>query len=347
MNPELYSNFLLDHMANAKFASGRRFINCRCPICGDSVKASSAHLYIFIPWNNDEVSWYYCHKCNNTSIVSYKTLIEWDVFNEEIANQLSELNARCLSGPRKSKYFNRTIYRVFNTYTTIDDKSEFKRQYICNRIGYNLSFNDLKDLKIVVNLRDLLIENRISKLTRHDSIVNELSNEFIGFLSHDNAFLNMRRTCPEGIVYKSIDERYINYKIFGKDDTTQRFYTIPTRVNINSRERIKLHISEGPFDILSVYLNLRNREEGIYTCIGGSNYIAVILYFLIDLSLPNIELHIYPDNDKYGSDEAIDKLISKLPDPTIPIIVHRNMLEGQKDFGVPLNMIKESVVKYR
>ena len=74
----------------------------------------------------------------------------------------------------------------------------------------------------------------------------------------------MRRTCPEGVVYKSIDKRYINYKLYIKDDTNQRFYTIPTKVNLNIPNRIKFNISEGPFDILSVYLNLRNKEPGIY-----------------------------------------------------------------------------------
>ena len=347
MNPEVYSNYILSHMVNAKFASGRKFINCRCPICGDSVHYKSAHLYIKIPWDNNSVSWYYCHKCNNSGVITYKTLIEWDIFDQDIAAQLSELNARCLSGPRKSKYFNRTIYTITNTYTTIDDKSEFKRQYICNRVGYDLSFQDLKDLKIILNLRDLLIENKITKLTRHDSIVNELSNEFIGFLSIDNAFLNMRRTCEEGKVYKAIDKRYVNYKLYGKDDTTQSFYTIPTVVNLNTPNSIPFHISEGPFDILSIYLNLRNREPGIYTCVSGSNYISIILFFLVDLRLPNIELHIYPDNDKFGSNEVMNKLISKLPDPSIPVFVHRNTFEGQKDFGVPKNMIKESVVQFR
>ena len=347
MNPEQYSNFLLDKMENAKFASGRKFINCRCPICGDSIHAKSAHLYIAIPWNNDTVSWYYCHKCNNSGIVSHKTLIEWDIFDQDISSQLAELNARCLSGRRSSKYFNRTLYRVYNTHVTLDDKSEYKRQYICNRVGVDLSYRQLQDLKIVINLRDLLIENRIYTLTRHESIVNELSNEFIGFLSIDNAFLNMRRTCEEGKVYKSIDKRYINYAIHPKDDTTQRFYTIPTVVNINTTERIKFHIAEGPFDILSIYLNLRNRESGIYTCVAGSNYISIILFFLIDLRLPNIELHLYPDNDKQGTVAAMHKLISKIPDHTIPVYVHKNMYEGQKDFGVPKNMIIESISRYR
>ena len=192
---------------------------------------------------------------------------------------------------------------------------------------------------------DLLEENKIQKFTREHNVLNDLDREFIGFLSKDNAFLNMRRTCPEGRVYSSIDKRYVNYKIFEKMDTTQRFYTIPTIINLNSPERIKLHIAEGPFDILSIYLNCRRMEPGIYTSIAGSNYIGLILYFLIEMKLPYIELHLYPDNDKLGSMDRMKSIARKIPDRSIPIYIHKNNFEGEKDFGVPLNRIMENTMR--
>ncbi len=347
MNIQYYVDYLLSHMLNAKFASGRRFINCRCPECGDSIHASSAHMYISIPWNQDEPSWYYCHKCNCSGIVSYKKLIEWDIYDQQLSNELQELNTKAASAPRKSKYFNSSIYRVNHTLISQGEKTEFKRQYVCDRIGVNLNYQQLADLKIVLNLGDIIYENNIKKLTRNENIVKELNDEFVGFLSVDNAFLNMRRTCPEGVVYEGIDKRYINYQLFDKFDTSQRFYCIPTTINLNSPQRIKIHISEGPFDILSVYLNLRNQSQDIFTCVAGSNYISVIMFFLIDMRIPNSEIHFYPDNDKLGSDEALQKVISKIPDPYIPIIVHRNMMPGEKDFGVPLNRIRESIYNLR
>ena len=347
MNTEEYANYLLATMANAHFSSGRKFINCRCPECGDSVHRKSAHMYIYIPWQNEGPSWYYCHKCNSSGIIDYKKLLEWDIYDQNIAVELQELNTRTLNGPKKSKYFNRTVYNIFHSFTRMDEKSEEKRQYICNRIGYNLSFDDLARLKIIVNLNDILAENHISKFTREPSIVNDLDREFIGFLSVDNAFLNMRRTCQEGLVYKSIDKRYVNYKIYDKQDTTQRFYSVPTRLNLNTPFRIPFHISEGPFDILSIYLNLRNQEPGIYTSVAGSNYIAIIMFFLIDLRIPNIELHLYPDNDKFGTDEKMWNIINKIPDHTIPVYVHRNMYPNEKDFGVPRENISERIIQFR
>ena len=100
-----------------------------------------------------------------------------------------------------------------------------------------------------------------------------------------NSFVNLRRVVPEGTIYKSIDKRYVNYNIFGKYDNVERFYTIPTIIDLNNPHPIKLHIAEGPFDILSIYLNLRKQEPGIYTCIAGSNYIGILRHFILTMKL--------------------------------------------------------------
>ena len=73
---------------------------------------------------------------------------------------------------------------------------------------------------------------------------------------------------------------WLNYNIFNKQSTALKFYTIPTVVDINSPYRVKLNLAEGPLDILSVYLNMRNREPGIYTAITGNNYLNVIYHFM-------------------------------------------------------------------
>lgn len=345
MNVERYKELLLSRMENAHLVSGGKQINCRCKECGDSIHKKSAHFYISIPHNETEPSLYYCHKCGTSGIVSYKKLIEWDIFDQEVALDLENYNKTISILPKNNKYLGSKTYYLAHTYTKIDEKSEFKRQYICNRIGYDLSYNDLSNLKIILNLMDILEENRIQKFTRDHNILNDLDREFVGFLSKDNAFLNMRRTCPEGRVYQSIDKRYVNYKIFDKIDTSQRFYTVPTLVNLNSPNRIKLHIAEGPFDILSIFLNCRRMEEGIYTSIAGSNYLGLILYFLIDMQLPYIELHLYPDNDKFGSMDRMRSIVRKIPDQSIPVYIHKNNYSGEKDFGVPLNRINESIMR--
>ena len=347
MDWTFYKNYLLSAIPSAKLASGGTVINCRCFECGDSQNIKSAHLYISIPQDNEKPSLYYCHKCGAAGVVNHTTLIKWGIFDPEIATSLTNFNKQLSRSSKFKKYFDTSRHQIRHSYTTINDDSEIKLHYMCNRLGYQFSYQELQDLKITLNLIDLLEENNISRLTRDQNIVRELDKYFIGFISLDNAFLNMRRICDEGIVNPSIDKRYINYKIFDKLDTSERFYTIPANINLNDPNRIKLHIAEGPFDILSIYLNLRNKEPGIYTSVSGNNYLNLIMNFLINMQLPNIELHIYPDNDKFGTIERIRKIINQIPDKSIPVFIHRNNHPGEKDFGVSLDRIEEAVIRIR
>jgi hypothetical protein len=151
--------------------------------------------------------------------------------------------------------------------------------------------------------------------------------------------------CDEGLVYKTIDKRYVNYNIFNEFNT-DRFYTIPTSIDLANPERIKIHIAEGPFDILSIYLNCRHMEPGIYTSVAGSNYLGIIIYFLENYMLPYTEIHLYPDNDKYGSKSNMDRIKRYLSPLKTPLIVHRNLFQGEKDFGVSPDRIREVIQEY-
>lgn len=346
MNTALYRDFLLKSIPSASSASGGRVINCRCFFCPDSRNPNSKHMYISIPQTKNEPSLYYCHKCHASGVVTYKNLIDWDIYDDEIALELIELNKSCKRYKNFNKYTNKTHYPVKLITTRQDRGSEIKLKYINDRLGTNFTYEDCKRLKIVLNLDDVFKDNHISDLTRDKYIVDQLDMNFLGFLSIDNAFLNMRRVCDEGLVDKSIDKRYINYKLYDKYDTSERFYTIPTQVNLCSPERTKIHIAEGPFDILSIYHNVRGMEPGIYTSIAGSNYKGLVIYFLETYKIPYSEFHIYPDNDKSGSDKYLVKISQYLKPLRIPLYIHRNLYEGEKDFGVRPERIKESIIKF-
>ena len=344
MDTNRYREYLLNVIPTAKTASGGSVINCRCFNCPDSRDPKSKHFYISIPRNPDEPSLYYCHKCHCSGVVTYKKLIEWGIYEESLAYDLINHNKNCSNSAKNDKYYNRMIYTIHNVYTRENDPiSKIKLNMISERIGYNFTFEELRRLKIVLNLHDLLNQNNINNLTRNPQIVSQLDANFLGFISIDNAFLNMRRLCEEGKVYSNIDKRYINYKIFDKFDTSERFYTIPTQIDLSIPERTKIHIAEGPFDILSIYKNLRKEEPGIYTSIAGSNYAGIALYFLSMFKLPYVEFHYYPDNDQYGSNAIMNKTFQILKPIQAPFYVHRNLKEGEKDFGVSPDRIVESI----
>ena len=338
-----YREFLLSNIPTARSASGGKFVACRCFYCPDGKSKDTRHFYIHIPESNDDPSWYYCHKCHNTGIITNKTLLEWGVYDNNIGQELINHNKKCSRLTKNSKYYNQIVLNIKNIIND-SDMTRVKLDYINNRLGQNFSIKDLSELKICLNLLDLLNGNYIDKFTRDPRVVEQLNANFLGFISIDNSFVNMRRLCDEGLVIKSIDNRYVNYKIYDKFDTSNRFYTIPTKVNLCNPERVKIHIAEGPFDILSIYTNLRNREPGIYTSIAGSNYLGITFYMLNTFKVPYFELHYYPDNDESGSKEVMDKMVHYLKPFNCPIYIHRNMYEGQKDFGVDLNHITESVI---
>lgn len=346
MNSNQYRDHLLKMIPSARSASGGTVVNCRCFYCPDSSNPNSAHMYISIPQSDDDPSLYYCHKCHAAGLVTYKTLIEWDVYDDNIALDLIEHNKKC-SGSKKLKQYLTKHYKVI-LYSTIQNRnSQIKLKYINDRLGTNFTYSDLRRLKIVLNLSDLFKDNEITDYTRDEIIVEQLDINFVGFLSIDNAFLNMRRVCKEGILIPSIDKRYINYRIFNKLDTSERFYTVPTQVDLCTLDRVKVHIAEGPFDILSIYENVRSREPGIYTSVAGSNYKGQVIYFLEAYKLQHVEFHLYPDNDKHGSSKELDKVGRFLKPLHIPLYIHRNTYPGEKDFGVRPENIKESIVEWR
>jgi hypothetical protein len=297
-------------------------------------------MYISIPENDNEPSKFNCFRCPAKGIVTDKTLTEWGIYDDNIAIMLINHNKNIKGG----RYiFQRDVARLVYRYSKRDKLTMDKLQFINNRLGTCLTIDDCLRLKIILNLKDLLTQNNITTYTRHESIVNELDLGFMGFLSLDNSFVNLRRIVAPGKVYHSIDQRYVNYNIFNKFDNAERFYTIPTTIDLSSTERIKLHIAEGPFDILSIYLNLRHQEPGIYTCIAGNNYIGILRHFILTMKLNYIELHVYPDEGNGGEESKMLSIVNFCNPMGIPIYIHRNRMPGEKDMGVPIERIQEEI----
>lgn len=343
MNKKMYIDFLLTRIPSAKLVSGGKLINCRCMECPDSSNFSSRHFYISIPQSNEEPSLYYCHLCKCSGVVTEKTLLFWGIYDNQVASELLIHNKELLKDNRNRKYKDREIYNINNSFITDCELSNIKLQYINNRLGTSLSFNDILNLKIILNLKDLLYSNNITSYTRNDNIINQLNNNFVGFITMDNAFINMRNIYNSSNLYHSINKRYINYSIYDKCDNSQKFYTLPITYNLDNTKRLRINIAEGPFDILSVYLNICKDSTQVYTAITGSRFKSVIREFICILKLLYIELHIYLDNDKYGSMYVVDDIKNFIYPFNIPLYIHKNLYENEKDFGVPCSKINEYI----
>ena len=337
---EALKQYLIDNH-NAKLVSGGREILKRCHICGDSRDLSDAHMYIGM--KNGSIV-YNCFKCNAGGPVDGKFLRDMDCYDPNIIYLCNEQNKKSTgtnssySGGFKNIRSRQMIFPLVH-----DEFAQKKIAYICNRLGLNLTQNDLANLKIVLNLKQFLDANGITQYTRNLELMDLLDKFFIGFLSMDGTYVILRRLVPEGKLPSYIDYRYINYNIFGNNQG-MKHYVIP--MMINTLRPINIHIAEGAFDIISIYRNLvtpYNANNDIFAAVCGKTYLSLIKYFIMMYGFNGFTLHIYPDADV--SDYEMIKIKKELSLFNISIFVHRNAYPGEKDFGVSPDRIQDSSTK--
>ena len=341
-----FINFIMSNFPEAKLASGGKEIICRCSACGDSKDITHGHLYIKVPQDKDDPPLYHCFRCQVSGIVNSKTLIEWGIYSPEIGSEIDKL-VKNASKNNKFKGYNSIHYPFYNNVFNINLAKQ-KIDYIKDRIGVKLSIEECLRQKIILNLKEVLDYkyNNIEQYTRHPNIVQSLNDNFVGFLSLDNNFVNLRRICQEGILYEGIDKRYINYNIHNKQDNTEKMYVMPITLDLTRPQRIQIHIAEGPFDILSIKYNLRRYEEGIFAAITGSGYFGFITHLIIAYEIFFFDIHIYPDNDKHGSDYIMRQIKDFIKPYGANLYIHRNNMIGEKDFGVTPDKISEVIYNF-
>jgi hypothetical protein len=328
---------------NAKPASGRSEVVVRCPFCQDSKNPNHAHMYISVPRTVEDLSQYHCKLCSAHGIFNDDVLRKLGCYNSNTLVAISKHNADIMKLPKYKTLKNINIYPLKNSMITDNKFSQMKLKYINERIGSNFSYNDILSLKIFINLYDVINYNKL-QLNRDQRICNQLNNSFIGFISYDNSFATLRRVLFTRNLDKSIDKRYINYNLIDKIDDNKNFYIIPTKIDTMNPNKVKIHITEGAFDLLSVFYNLNNCciDQCIYIASGGKSYKQALQFVLHETGIMNYEIHIYPDKDvnDYELYRLIILGIQMLPSN---IFIHRNMMDGEKDYGVPKERIIDSV----
>lgn len=365
-----FKDNLLEFLTNnipGKPAGGDNEYLTRCPFCGDSKHLKSAHFYINLPNDEETPVMYHCKKCNTSGILSRQVLrslgveiVDSDILSDLIKRH-KKLNGNFIRGSNR----NRSIYKfdISNNTIFINNSTDTKVKYINDRLGLNLSYQDILDCKIVLNLLDIYEINKHLNLkyTRDKRIISELNDSFIGFLGYNNAVLNMRNLKEEKDFTRYLNKRYVNYNILPVDqlEGTTSYYILPTIIDTLNINPVKIHIAEGPFDILSIFYNLNNanKNNSIYASIKGKSYINLIKFLLSDLKIIHVEIHIYFDNDI--SKREISGILEQLQYLNLNIYFHWNRfiiskdIDGknkiyEKDYGVPKDFILdycEQVIK--
>ena len=329
-------------------AAGGAQVTMRCPYCGDSRDPKSQHFYIGPDRKKNLVLSYHCFLCNVGGIITGKFFRDIECYDTDLINEILDYNV----SKYRNTYYARRNVEHFNRYANtriinvMDSKEAFdKLNYINNRLGVNLSFEDLVNLKIVLNLNRYLNDNRISFTTRYPDIMNELSKKFIGFLSVDNSYVIMRTIVDPKTLSKTISHRYTNYAIFNIPDMAL-YYVIPGQ--IDPYKHVNVYITEGPFDILGVYFNVvQDKTNSIFAASAGkSNFMSLIDYMFNRIGIPCCRCHIHLYSDSDLKMEEITKIKNNMNSIGVPFTVHINGMEGEKDFGVTKDRIIDRVLTF-
>lgn len=337
-------DYLIENF-RAKRAAGGRECVIRCPFCGDSKDPRSAHLYVGHNRHKGTIS-YHCFKCNTQGDVGLQFFRTLGIYDTTLINPVLEYNQS------KGGVINAEIHRGYqsrfspieiNPIIPIKDTEEYRRKlaYINKRIGGQLTFNDIVGYKIVLNLLDFLSLNGITTYSRHISIMEQLSFGFVGFLSVDSTHVTMRRIVPENKVHESISKRYTNYTI---NEKGTQIYCI--REGINPIYQNAIMIAEGPFDILSLHYNFMCYMPNKIMFASCGKGVEPVLSYLVNrkrLSLFNSQLHVFIDNDITPYDLMSYK--NAASSINLPCIIHRNIFQGEKDYGVPADHIRDFIVR--
>jgi hypothetical protein len=311
-------------------------IRCRCIFCGDSISDERAtHLYIKIdPYNNEPIL-YNCFRgsCGMSGVLTPQVLREFEIRDLDLSSSLTSYNNQSMKNLNTQINRNdRDLDLKIPAYKTVNKRLVDKKDYLCNRLGVDLSFKELYDLRTVFSLYDFLNLNKIDTLTMKKNITDIIDKDYIGFLTVRNEFIIFRN------IYNNKNMRYIKYPIFKTLENTKKFYTIPNQIDLLTNDKIIINIAEGVFDILGVYFNVYDKKinNTIYIAVTGTGYYTPLKYFLDKGVFGNVELNIFSDRGIHEN-FYVKKLKNIMPWLN-DIDVFYNKLS--KDFGVSKREIK-------
>ena len=303
----------------------------RCPYCGDSINPLHGHFSIKIDENSFDPILYRCFKCPASGILTPQVLEDLRLYiSQDLSNILKAYNRKLV---KQNKYINTNnapYNAVIHTNTALNNK---KIEYINKRLGLNIDNESAPRYKIILDLFEFISGNKINTIPNVSyNYLRFLNSNYVGFLSTNNNSITLRRIDDT----KNID-RYRKVIINNLNINNNSFYSIPNSIDLLYTQDINIHISEGVFDILSIFHNVNEarKENNFYFAACGFGYISIIRYLIYNGINTGINLFIYSDNDKTEKDHY--KYLFKNTSFHIwldHITIVKNTYENEKDFGV-------------
>ena len=304
-------------------------ITVRCVFCGDSRKHhDSTHMSVKIDPNDDnEPILFHCFLCDMGGVLTPSILKEFEIRDLSLSSSLLSYSKRVKKKMKTLGIYDNNIPMRVPRYKIVPSEVINKKSYIENRLGIELTVEELYNLKTVFNLRDFIIKNDIVKPTVGHKKGVLITDNYVGFLSVRNEFIVFRN------IKNDKNKRYEKYSVFKSLDNTRQFYSIPNAISLVTPEPIQLNIAEGVFDILGIFYHINNKDlhNKAYAAICGAGFKSVIKYFIaLGIFGENVTLNIYSDSDRKR--EFYTYIIRDLSIWFAKVNIYYNSLG--KDYGV-------------
>lgn len=308
----------------------------RCPYCGDSRNLSHAHLSIRINISDEMPLVYRCLKCGVSGIVNLDVLMELGLHVDSVFRK--ELTLYNRKGVKRLGLTNMDKERFDVPLYHESELNRSKLFYVNKRLGTEIDYKKAREYRMVLNLFDFIKFNEIEKLPEESlHMVDTLNSYYVGWLGCNN----------NTIIFRDITGkqkyRYYKLKLNEANVNGDSFYSMPISIPMLYTNDVHVHIAEGTFDILSIKENVVKESENqmFYASCGFGG--AVILNYLVHHGInTGIHLHLYSDADK--SDWNHRKYLQSRNHITEwfdHIYIHRNQIDGEKDYGVPYDRIDD------
>ena len=323
---------------HARENSAKTHTIIRCPICGDSQKdTSDAHCYVNIEGGKPIT--YYCFKCSEGHYVNSEFLRALNITDPNIISAVWQYNKQFLGKKEFKSTSKFLVHASKQNIVPVYDHAvyEYKLRYIEQRLGVTISYQELPDYKIILSLFDFVRANALAP-TMKQSMMEMIERNHVGFLSADCSYIIFRN------VMNNDEFRYINYPIFKNSSSWgSKSYILPNDLDIMAND-IEFNVTEGIFDILGCYFNIKNceRKNMLYGAVAGAGFLGFVSKILSLGFIDNLNINIYSDNDKEIS--WYDSLV-RLKPYYKSLAIWYNRKKGEKDIGVTKDRIDVHKVK--
>lgn len=323
----------------------------RCPYCGDTEKTlRDGHFYIKINLYDNYAMGFNCFKCGETGVINEET-IELMGGDDNLKQDIKILNKKS-KRINKKQVISQEKLLYFDFKYSFPDRNklyqERKLQYIEDRLGIQLSDNDILDFKIITSLSDFLVLNDINWYPFERTILNKIESKYVGFLSNGNSHIIFRDVTDTEKFFT------IKYPIKKECMANKIFYSVRGGIDIFTKDDIIINMAEGVMDIMGVVKHFNQNKQNTINISVTGKYYDVMINRLIQMGLigSNITINIYSDNDEMFNHNknyystTIDcyrKTLSKFKPLYNKINIYYNI--KAKDFGYPKEKI--SIIKKR